>query len=119
MNLFNKNKAKNSEGVVKSVFIAYFILVMHVTLIAGIGLLILFFRGVVNYMFYIFLGGSSAILAIGYLIYRKMKKEGKNLQEMLALPTFAGRTVEVNLLGGLASIKLGKKDQDTDLPVSR
>lgn len=115
MNLFNKNKAKNSEGVVKSVFIAYFILVMHVTLIAGIGLLILFFRGVVNYMFYIFLGGSSAILAIGYLIYRKMKKEGKNLQEMLALPTFAGRTVEVNLLGGLASIKLGKKDQDTDL----
>jgi hypothetical protein len=115
MNLLNKNRSKNNEGVVKSVFIAYFILLMHVSLVAGIGLLILFFRGIVHYMFWIFLGGSAAILAIGYLLYRKMKQEGKSLQEMLALPTFAGRSVEVNLLGGLASIKLGGKDPNLAL----
>ena len=114
-NFFNKTKPSNGEGVFKSVFVAYFILVMHVALIAGIGLLILFFRGIVNYMLWIFLGGSASILAVGYLLYRRMKKEGKSLQEVLSLPAFSGRDVEVNLLGGLASVKLGKTDTPNQL----
>ena len=114
-NFLNKPRPSNGEGVFKSVFVAYFILVMHVALIAGIGLLILFFRGIVNYMLWIFLGGSASILAVGYFLYRRMKKEGKSLQEVLSLPAFAGRDVEVNLLGGLASLKVGKTDSSNQL----
>lgn len=112
------NKSKDGESLTKSVFIAYAILVMHVLLIAGLGLLVLFFRGVVNYMVWIFLGGSGIIIATGYYFLKRMKEERKTLNEMLSLPAFSGRSVEVKLMGGLASVKMGspKTSNGSGLP---
>jgi hypothetical protein len=84
--------------------------VLHVLLLVGMGILVLFFRGIVNYISWIFIGGSIAIITAGYLFYRRMKKEKKTLKEMLALPAFRGRSVEVSILGGFASLKIGKPD---------
>ena len=104
-------KKEKNEGHLKSVLMAYFILVLHVILIAGLVLLVIFFRGIINYMIWIFIGGTAAILASAYHFYKRMKMEGKTLREMLNSQRFAGRTVEVNLLGGLASLKIsGSKD---------
>ncbi|WP_054690371.1 hypothetical protein [Desulfosarcina cetonica] len=50
-------KRKEGDGLVKSVMLAYLILALHLLLIAGIAILVLFFRGVVNYMLWIVLGG--------------------------------------------------------------
>lgn len=53
------------------------------------------------------------------------KKGGRTIFKILNLPEFKGRNVEVRLLGGLASLKIGSKDEnqsviDRDvLPVSR
>lgn len=113
-------KKEKDEGHLKSVLMAYFILVLHVILIAGLVLLVIFFRGIINYMIWIFIGGTAAILASAYHFYKRMKMEGKTLREMLNSQRFAGRTVEVNLLGGLASLKIsGSKDPaalDTTAP---
>ncbi|MBI9085256.1 MAG: SHOCT domain-containing protein [Desulfobacterales bacterium] len=102
-----RKNPKETEGVMKSVLTAYFILVLHALLIAGLGFLVLFFRGLVNYMLWIFLGGTALVIISGYLFWRRMKAEGKTLREMLNSPTFRGRTVEVSLLGGLATFKVG------------
>jgi hypothetical protein len=102
------NSVKENDGVIKSVFIAYFILLLHILLLAGLGVLILFFRGIVNYMLWIFLVGTGIIIFSAYRFYRKMKKEGKTLREMMNSPLFRGREVEISLLGGLASLKVGK-----------
>lgn len=91
----------------KSVLTAYFILVLHALLIVGLGFLVLFFRGLVHYMLWIFLGGAVLVMGSGYLFWRRMKAEGKTLREMLSSPMFRGRTVEVSLLGGLATVKVG------------
>ncbi len=99
-------KKEKDEGHLKSILMAYFILVLHVVLIAGLVLLVIFFRGIINYMIWIFIGGTVAILASAYHFYKRMKREGKTLREMLNSQRFAGRTVEVNLLGGLASLKI-------------
>ena len=56
------NETKQNDGVFKSVLMAYSVLVLHVLLIAGLGLLVLFFRGVIQYMIWIFLGGAAALL---------------------------------------------------------
>jgi len=116
MQLKDKN---NREGVLKSVFTAYFILVFHIFLIAGLGILVLFFRGVVSYMLWIFLGGTGAIILMGYLMRKRMKKEGKSLNEMLSLPMFKGKSIEVSVLGGLASLKIdnsrNSKEIDTQI----
>ena len=39
-----------------------------------------------------------------------MKEEGKTLRDILSSPQLSGRTVEVSILGGLASFKIGRPD---------
>jgi len=89
---------------------AYFILLLHVLLVAGLVLLVIFFRGIINYMIWIFIAGSIVILASGYHFYKRMKEEGKTLREILSSPQLSGRTVEVSILGGFASFKIGRPD---------
>jgi len=113
------------EGLFKSVMLAYFVLVLHVLLIVGLGLLVIFFRGIVQYMIWVFLFGSIAILGSFYYFYRRMKSEGRSLREMLRSPLFLDRPVEVSLLGGLASFKMGNTantpelGMDTDNPANQ
>lgn len=102
-----KNK-KNGPGLFKGIMLAYFILVLHVLLIAGVGLMVIFFRSIINYMLWILIGGGVIIIAAVYYIYRRMKEEGRTLKETLSSPMFSGRPVEVSVLGGLASFKMGR-----------
>ena len=99
-------KKEKEESHLKSVLMAYFILVLHVVLITGLVLLVIFFRGIINYMIWIFIVGTAAIIASAYHFYKRMRMQGKTLQEMLNSHRFAGRTVEINFLGGLASLKI-------------
>ncbi|MBL0717300.1 MAG: hypothetical protein JJV89_04560 [Desulfosarcina sp.] len=101
----NKN---DNPNVFKSVLMAYFILLLHVSLIGFLGILVIFFSGIVNYMVWIFLAASAAILLSGYFFYKRMKEQGKTFREMIESPLFSGRAIEVSFLGGFASLKLGK-----------
>ena len=103
----------DNPGMVKSVMLAYLVLLLHVLLIAGLGVLVIFFRGIIHYMIWIFLFGSAGIAVSGYLFYRRMKAEQMSLREMLQSPMFKGRNVEVSLLGGFASFRVGS---GKDLP---
>lgn len=98
---------KGGEGLIKSVMVAYLVLVLHVLLILGLGLVVIFFSGIVHYMLWIFLVGAVAILTSFFYIYRRMKAEGRTLREMMLSPLFNGRPVEISLLGGLASFRIG------------
>jgi predicted membrane metal-binding protein len=99
---------KESDGLVKSVLLAYFILALHVLLIAGLAILVLFFRGVVNYMLWILIGGIALVAFSLFYFFRRMRAEGRSLREVLKNPIFSGRSVEVSLLGGMATVKLGQ-----------
>ena len=103
-------KKKAGDGVFKSIMAAYAILILHVLLIAGMGLMVIFFRGIIQYMIWIFLGGALLLLGSGYYFYRKMKAEGKTLRETLQSPMLNGRAVEISFLGGIASVRLGRND---------
>lgn len=104
----NNTKNKN-EGVVKSIFIAYSILLSHLILLAVLGILVLFFRGVINYMTWIFIGGAALILGSAYYFIKKLKQEKNTIREILQLPEFSNKDVEIRLLGGAASFKVGNK----------
>jgi len=100
-------KKKDGDGLMKSVMMAYLILVLHVVLLMGLGVLVFFFRGIIHYMPWIVLFGAAAILASGYWFYRRMKAEGRSLRDTLNSPLFRNKTVEVSLLGGLAQFRVG------------
>ncbi len=101
------NPKNESEGLFKGIMLAYMILILHVLLIFMLGFLVLFFRGVVHYMPWIFLGGTALISLSAWLFYRRMKREGRSLKETLSSSMFRGRAVEISLLGGMASLKVG------------
>jgi hypothetical protein len=111
----SKIDKKDGDGLFKSVMLAYFILVLHVLLLVGLGFLVFFFRGIVQYMVWILLFGALLILGSGYWFYRKMKAEGRNLRETLNSPLFRNRSVEVSLLGGMASFRMGHAGESRPL----
>ena len=109
--MFKKdNEIKN---ITNSLVLASSILVFHVLLLAGLGVLVLFFSGIVNYIFWIFLAGSALITGSVYLFFRYMKKEGGTaFLKIMSLPELKGKNVEVNLLGGLASFKIAGNNSE-------
>lgn len=102
---------KETQGIYKGVITAYLILLLHVLLIVALGLMVIFFGGIVSYMSWIFLGFSAAVVVSGYYFYRRMKRRGKQFRDIVNSPAFNGRSVEISLLGGLASFRVGGNDQ--------
>jgi len=102
-----KNKEEGNTGLFKGVFLAYFILILHVLLIGGVGCLIFLFKGVVSNILWIIIGCSCAVIASGGYFLKRMKDQSRGLGQTLNSPAFKGRTVEVSILGGLASFRVG------------
>ena len=96
------------KGIFSSIFIGYAIILMHVLLVLIIGVAVVFFRGVTEYMLWILLGGLAIILASGYYFYRRIKQGAIDIKEVLNNPAFRDRGVEVKLLGGVASLRVGQ-----------
>jgi hypothetical protein len=102
------NLSQSQESPFKGVLLAYFIVLLHVILIFGLGVVMIFFRSVINYLPWILASGGVVIIGLWYLWWQHVKKRGKKLTDSLKDPVFQGRTIEVTLLGGLASLKLGQ-----------
>ncbi|MBN2645881.1 MAG: SHOCT domain-containing protein [Desulfuromonadaceae bacterium] len=99
------SSAENS-GIVKNIFAGYFILLLHVLLLVLLGLFIVFFRGLVVYMPWILGGGLALLLLSALWFYRRYRQGKTSLQQTLsAVPK--NRAVEISLLGGLASVRVG------------
>lgn len=104
-------KKNETEGTMKSISYAFLILLLHLVLIAAIGILVLFFRVVVSHLLWIFIGCVTVMAVSGYLLYKRMKKGGKTLKQVLSLPVFKGRAVEVSFFGGIATLKVENTEQ--------
>ncbi len=102
------NLSQSHETPFRGILLAYFILILHVLLILGLGALMIFFRTVINYLPWILAGVGVVIIGSWGLWWYFIKKRGKKLTDALKDPVFQGRTVEVTLFGGLASLKLGQ-----------
>ena len=103
---------KNNDGLFKSIFLAHLILFLHLFLFAALGLMVVFLSGMMQYMVWVLLGGMTVVGLSAYLFFRRLRKEGRSLGEALRSPLFHGRSVEVSLLGGMATLKLDKPHAD-------
>jgi hypothetical protein len=109
----NKGKNKDKDGVFKSLFAAYFVILLHVFLLAGTGITVILFRGVYNYLPWIMGGLAVLILLLFWFFYTRMKKSSRDLKDILSVPEFRGRAVEVKLLGGFATFSLGESRRES------
>ncbi|MCP4670084.1 MAG: SHOCT domain-containing protein [Desulfobacula sp.] len=99
-------KNLNKSGLFKSIFTAYCILLLHVVLLAGIGVTIILFKGLYQYLPWVMGGIALLVMAISGFLYQRMKNSSAQIKDILAMPQFHGRTVEIKLLGGIASFKI-------------
>ena len=107
--MFNVNKTEKS--FLQGVLLAYFILFLHIILIMALGLLVIFFRGILYYMGWILAGSLVIGAGLGFFVYKRMKHDKKTLKDMLNLPKVNGRSVEIGFLGGLATVRIGRPDE--------
>ncbi len=99
-------KNYNNSGLFKSIFTAYFIVLLHVVLIAGIGVTIILFKGLYQYLPWVMGGIALLVMVISVLLYQRIKNNSAQIKDILAMPQFQDRTVEIKLLGGIASFKI-------------
>jgi len=108
---------KSGAGLLKGVLLAHLIIGLHVGVVALIGLLVIFFDGLAHYRGWILLGGLTAAGLFGVFLYRKVKSGGRDIyRDMRNAPVMPGGTLEVSLLGGLASVKFSKPADAQALP---
>lgn len=104
-----KEEKKEKDRLLGSLALAYLILMSHLLLIGGLGLVVLFFRGVVHYMPWIFLGGTALVLVSGYRALRGVRRHGGSMKGVLDESPGQGYSMEVRLLGGLAALRIGRE----------
>ncbi len=93
-------------GLTKSVILAFIILFFHIGILLLVALLAVFFGFITKYFAWILLGLGLVIAGTIYYILYSLKKNQKGIAEILSMPEFKGKTVEVRILGGLASLKV-------------
>ena len=102
---------KDGGELFRGIFLAHLILFFHLLFIAGLGLVVIFFRGISQYMLWILLGAAMILLASGFFCYRHIKTRGKQtLKDIEESAIFKNRSFEVRLLGGMASLRFGRPD---------
>lgn len=94
---------------------AYLILILHVVLIALIGLVVIFLGSIAGYFIWILLGAILLIALSAFWFYRRMKKQGRQLRDTLNSDTFQGRPVELSLLDGLVAFRVGGRQSSQPL----
>jgi hypothetical protein len=100
---------KPGSELFRGVLLVHVILGLHLGLIALVGLLVVFFGGIVRYWAWILAGGLLLAGLGGFWVYRRTKARGRSLfRDERGESVVPGGTVEVSFLGGLASVKLSK-----------
>ena len=104
----NKNEGENLFG---AVLMVHLILFLHLLIIAGIVLMVIFFRGITQYTLWIFLGATVLFILSAIIIIRRIRSRGKKvLRDIEESSLYQGRDFEVSFLSGLVSLKFGRPD---------
>ncbi len=103
----------DKEGVFKNIFIAYFILLFHVVLLAGIAVFVVLIKGFFEYLPWIMAGAGLLVALCVWLVIRQMRKNSAQIQDILSDEQLKHRNVEISFMGGLASFKVQSNAEDT------
>jgi hypothetical protein len=116
--MVNKNK-NQGENLFKAVIMAHIILFLHLLIIVGLVLMVIFFRSITRHMLWVFLGATGLFMLSGLFIYWRIKSKGKKMfHDIENSSLFQGRSFEVSFLRGLASLKFGQPDDQKAIEIS-
>lgn len=105
----------DDTSLAKGVFLAFVILFFHVGMLLTVALLVVFFGFIIKYFVWILLAlGLGIAGTIGYILY-SLKRQSSGLADILTMPEFKGKNIELRLFGGLASVKVTDSQQSSSM----
>ena len=111
-------KAGRDGEILKGVLLVQLILILHVLMIALLGIVVIFLGGLAKHFFWVILGGTLLILLSAVFFYRRVKAGGADLfRRMNRSGLVREHSLEVRVLGGLVSLRFGKSGELTPLEV--
>lgn len=117
---------EQNKSVFNGVILGYSVLVLHVLLMLGLGVTVILIKGIYDFRWLIFIAGIALIGGSGYYFYRYFREHKQRISDLMSDPAFNDRSLEISLMGGMATLKLGHKDDsirlieaDSDTPVKQ
>ena len=106
---------EQNKSVFNGVIIGYLVLLLHVLLIIGLGITVVVVKGIYDFRWLIIIAGIALIGGSGYYFYRYFKAHKQKIHDLMSNPAFNDRTLEISFMGGMATMKLGPKDDNIQL----
>lgn len=106
---------EQNKSIFNGVILGYLVLLLHVLLIIGLGVAVVVIKGIYDFRWLITLAGIALIGASAYYFYHYFRAHKQKINDLMSDPAFNDRTLEISLMGGMATMKLGHKDDNIQL----
>ncbi len=110
-----KIENEENKSFFSGVMLGSIVLGLHLLLVIGLGVAVVLIKGIYDLRWLIFIMGIAVVGFSGYVFYRKFKENNRKIADLMSDPSLANRTLEISLLGGMATVKLGHKDDNVRL----
>ena len=110
-----KLNVEQDKSVFSGVMLGYLVLVLHILLMVGLGVTVVLIKGIYDFRWLILVAGIALLGWSGYYFYRYFQQHKQKLSDLMSDPAFANRTLEISLTGGMATMRIGHKDDNIKL----
>ncbi len=107
--------SKQNKSVFSGVMLGYLVLLLHILLMVGLAVAVVLIKGIYDFRWLIFILGIALVGGSGYYFYHYFKEHRQRFNDIMSDPAFNDRTLEISLMGGMATLKLGHKDDSFKL----
>lgn len=106
-----KNNPNQDGNLFKAVLMTHFILFLHLIMIAGLVLMVIFFRGITQHFWWVILGATVFLVLSAIIVIRGIKSSGRKMfRDIEKSSLYQGRGFEVSFLRGLVTLRFGQPD---------
>ena len=112
-----KQNNAQTKSIFSGVAMGYLILILHLLLIVGLGMTVVFLKSLYDIRWLLLAGGLLLIALSAWYFYKRIKNNSRKIFAMMNAPALRGRSVEVSLLGGIASFRVGNDREQASTPV--
>ncbi len=106
---------EQNKSTFNGVMLGYTVLLLHILLMVGLGATVVLIKGIYDFRWLIFIAGIILIGASAYYFYNKFQQHKQKIVDLMSDPAFKDRSLEISLMGGMASIKLGNQNENMQL----
>ena len=106
---------EENKSIFSGVMLAYVVLGLHILLMIGLGVTVVLIKGIYDFRWLILIASIALVGGSGYYFYNYFKAHKQKINDIMSDPAFADRTLEISLMGGMATVRLGHKDDSLKL----